>query len=152
MLGRFWTSISKPMLVDPSSDDASSVTLFATMFWLLGICINSTLSNFWVKCFVSLRYFCILSSFVSYSSYSSRCFPDFQSRQYSFVLDLIIGGREFQLDFVFKHFFVWDGYDNPHSPLLWADELSVCIVHHFVWLVRLSSSGKVNSTMKSTRR
>ena len=39
------------------------------MFWLLGIYTNSTLSNSWVRCFVNLRYFCILSSFTSYSSF-----------------------------------------------------------------------------------
>ena len=69
MLGRFWTSISEPMPVDPFSNDASFTISFAVMFSLLGICMNSTLSNSYVKCFVSLRYFCTLSSFTSYSSF-----------------------------------------------------------------------------------
>ena len=46
MLGRFWASIFKPMLVDPSSDDANFVISSVIIFWLLGICINSNLSNF----------------------------------------------------------------------------------------------------------
>ena len=66
MLGHFWASISMPMLVDPSSDDASFTISSAIMFWLLGIYTNSTLSNFCIKRFVSLRYFFILSSFASY--------------------------------------------------------------------------------------
>ena len=37
------------------------------------------------------------------------------------------------------------------SPLFWADEPSVCIVHCSVSLMRLSSSGRVNSAMKSAR-
>ena len=63
ILGCFWTSISKPMLVGLSPDDACFTISSAIMFWLLGICMNSTLSNSYVKCFVILRYFCILSSF-----------------------------------------------------------------------------------------
>ena len=36
MLGRFWTSISELILVDPSFDDASFAILSTIMFWLLG--------------------------------------------------------------------------------------------------------------------
>ena len=69
ILGCFWASISKPMLVDPSFDDANFAISSAIIFWLLGICTNSTLSNSWVRRIVSLRYFYILSSFASYSSF-----------------------------------------------------------------------------------
>ena len=69
MLGRFWTSIFKSILVGPSSNDTCFAISFATIFWHLGICANSTRSNSYVKCFVGLRYFCILSSFSSYSSF-----------------------------------------------------------------------------------
>ena len=69
MLGHFWISIFKSILVGPSSNDASFVISSATTFWLLGICANSTQSNSCVRCFVNLRYFCILSSFASYSSF-----------------------------------------------------------------------------------
>ena len=46
MLGHFWISIIEPILVAPFSNDATFATLSATMFWLLGICTNSTLLNF----------------------------------------------------------------------------------------------------------
>ena len=68
MLGRFWTSMFNSMLVDPSSDEAIFAISSAAVFWPLGIYTNSNLSNSWARCFVSLRYFCILSSFASYSS------------------------------------------------------------------------------------
>ena len=35
MLGCFWISVSEPILVDPSSDDATFVISSAIMFWLL---------------------------------------------------------------------------------------------------------------------
>ena len=69
MLGRFWTSISEPVPIDPSPDNARFAISSASMFWLLGIYTNSNLSNSCVKCFVSLRYFCNLSSFTSHSSF-----------------------------------------------------------------------------------
>ena len=68
MLGRFWTSMFNSMLVDPSSDEAIFAIKFTAVFWPLGIYTNSNLSNSWARCFVSLRYFYILSSFASYSS------------------------------------------------------------------------------------
>ena len=40
---------------------------------------------------------------------------------------------------------------TPTLPLLWANELLVCTVHHSVSFVRLSSSRRVNSTMKSAK-
>ena len=40
---------------------------------------------------------------------------------------------------------------TPTPPLFWADEPSVCDVTHSISLVRLSSSGNVNSAMKSAR-
>ena len=70
MLARFWASISKPMPIDPSSDDASFAILSAIMFWLLGICTNSTLSNSYVKRFVILMYFSIFFFVASYSSFN----------------------------------------------------------------------------------
>ena len=36
-------------------------------------------------------------------------------------------------------------------PPFWADEPSICIVHHFVSSVRPSLTGKVNSAMKFAR-
>ena len=121
MLGHSWTSISKPMFVDPSFDDANFATLFATMFWLLEIYINSTLSNSgqmlrqlevflhsFLLCFIFLLYLPYYQLRVTLDEqvFSSECFPDSQPHKYSFVLGLIIGGREFQLDSVFKHFSV----------------------------------------------
>ena len=50
-----------------SSDNAILATSSTTIFWVLGIYTNSTLSNPWVRWFVNLRFFCILSSFASYS-------------------------------------------------------------------------------------
>ena len=67
MLGCFWISIIKFLLSLPSSDDASFEISLASTFWFLGTCTNSTSSNYRVRCLVSLRYFCILSSFASYS-------------------------------------------------------------------------------------
>ena len=66
MLGCFCTSIGKLLLSPPSSDDASFEISLASTFWFLGTCTNSTSSNYRVRCLVSLRYFCILSSFASY--------------------------------------------------------------------------------------
>ena len=40
---------------------------------------------------------------------------------------------------------------TPTPPLFWADEPSVSTIHYFVSLVRLSSSVRVNSTMKSAK-
>ena len=68
MLGRFWTSMSNSILVDPSFEKAIFAILSVATFWPFGICTNSNLSNSRARCFVSLRYFCILSSFASYSS------------------------------------------------------------------------------------
>ena len=67
MLGCFCTSIAKSLLSPPSSDNASFEISLASAFWLLKAYINSTSSNSLVRCLVSLRYFCILSSFASYS-------------------------------------------------------------------------------------
>ena len=67
MLGCFCTSIAKFLLNSPSSDDASFEISSANAFWFLRTCINSTSSNSLIRCFVSLRHFCILSSFASYS-------------------------------------------------------------------------------------
>ena len=69
MLGHFWTFMSNCVLTDPSSNESIFVTSSTTMFWLLGIYVNSTLSISWVRRLISLRYFCILSSFASYSSF-----------------------------------------------------------------------------------
>ena len=46
MLGCFWTSIFKSVIVDLASDDAYFVISLASMFWLLGKwpCMNSTQS------------------------------------------------------------------------------------------------------------
>ena len=63
MLGHSWTSIFKHVLINPSFNNASFAISSAIMFLLRGICSNSTLSNFGV----SLRYFCFLFSFASYS-------------------------------------------------------------------------------------
>ena len=69
ILGCFRTSIFKFVLVDPASNDAYFAISAAPIFWILGTCINFTRSNSWARCLVSLRYFCILSSFASYSSF-----------------------------------------------------------------------------------
>ena len=46
MLGHFYISITKPMLlVVSSSDNAILATSSTTIFWLLGIYTNSILSN-----------------------------------------------------------------------------------------------------------
>ena len=39
---------------------------------------------------------------------------------------------------------------TPTPPLFWANEPSVCIVHHFALLGRMSLIGMVNLAMKST--
>ena len=67
MLGCFCTSIAKLLLSPPSSDNASFEISSASAFQFLGTYTNSTSSNSLVRCLVSLRYFCILSSFASYS-------------------------------------------------------------------------------------
>ena len=168
MLGRFCISITKPMLlVVPSFDDASFETSFATIFWLLGIYTNSTLLNSWVRCFVSLRYFCILSSFASYSplicpitSFESfwtnrflapSAFPSLSPVSIpSHSTSLLLAGN-----------FSWTPYlstspsgvvmTTPTPLFCWADEPSVYTIHCSSSFVRLPSSGRVNSAMKSAR-
>ena len=155
------------MLVGLSSNDAYFMISSTIMFWLLRICTNSTLSNSCVKCFVSLRYFCILSSFDSYSSFicpitsleslwrsrflASRAFPTLSPVNIpSYSASLLVAGN-----------FSWTSYLSiclsrvmmtTHTPpFFWAVEPSVCIVHRSVSSGRLSSSGRVNSAMKSAK-
>ena len=167
MLGCFWISIIKFLLSLPSSDDASFEISSASTFWFLGTCTNSTSSNYRVKCLVSLRYFCILSSFASYSPlicsttsfeslwinrfFTPSAFPSLNPvNMPSYSTSLLVAGN-----------LSWTPYLSI-SPsglvmttltpgLFWANELSVWIVHHSASLVGLSSSGKVNSAMKSAK-
>ena len=144
-------------MLDPSSsNDTSFETLSATIFWHLGTCTNSTLSNSWVRCFVSWRYFCILSSFASYSPLicSITSFESFLSLS-------PVSIPSYSVSLLVAENFSWTPYlstspsgvamTTPTPLLFWADEPSICIVHHSTSLVRLSLSGKVNLVMKSAR-
>ena len=65
MLVCFWTSIFRSVFVGPASNDTCFTSSSAPIFWLLGICANSTQLKSCVKSLVNLRYFCIISSFTS---------------------------------------------------------------------------------------
>ena len=137
------------------------------MFWLFGICTNSTLSNSYVKCFINLRYFCILSIFASYSSFiypitnleslwrsrflAPRAFPTLSPvnipsnsasllmvKNFRWTLYLIISSSGMMIT-------------TPTPPLFWADESSVCIIYRSVLSGRLSSFGRVSLAMKSAK-
>ena len=167
MLGRFWTSIIKPMLVALSSNDASFATSSVTIFWLLGICTNSSLSNFWVRCFVILWNFYILSSIASYSSliYPITSFESLWTIRLSapsaFPNLNLVSIPSYSASLLVAENFNWTSYlsISPSGAvmttltpsLFYVDEPSVCIVHRSISLVRLSSSGRVNSAMKSTK-
>ena len=167
MLGCFWTSIVKLLFNPHSFDDASFEISSATIFWFLRTCTNSTLSNSWVRCLVSLRYFCILSSFASYSPLicSITSFESLWTNRFftpsvfsslnpvnmpSYLASLLVAGN-----------FSWTPYlsisllgavmTTLTPPLFWANEPSVWIVHCLAPLVRLPLSEKVNSAMKSAK-
>ena len=155
------------MLDPPSSNDANFETSSATIFWLLGTCTNSTLSNFWVKYFVSLRYFYILSSFTLYSPLicSITNFESFWTNRFlapsAFSSLSLVNIPSYSASLLVAGNFSWTSYlstspsgvvmTTPTLLLFCVDEPSVCIVHHSTSSVRLSSSEKVNSMMKSTK-
>ena len=168
MLGRFCISITKPMLlVVPYFDDAIFATSSATIFWLLGVCTNSILSNSSVRCFVSLRYFYILSSFASYSSLICliTSFESFWTNRFlalsAFPSLSPVNISLYSTSLLVAENFSWTSYLSTSSlrvvmttltpPFYWANEPSVCTIHCSSSFVRLPSSGRVNSAMKSAR-
>ena len=58
--------LGEPVL---SSNNACLAISSASKFWFWGTCMKSTWSYSWTSWFVSLRYFCILPSFASYSPF-----------------------------------------------------------------------------------
>ena len=123
------------------------------MFWLLGIYTNSTLSNSWVRCFVNLRYFCILSSFTSYSSFIYTI-TSLESLWRSRFLALSafstlspISIPQYSASLLVAKNFSWTLYLSV-SP---SRVVELCIIHHSVSSVRPPLFGRVNSTMKSAR-
>ena len=125
------------------------------------------LINSWVRCFVSRRYFYILSSFVSY--FSLICpitsFESFWTNRFltpsAFPSLSPISIPSYLASLLVVENFSWTPYlsTSPSGvvittltpPLCWADEPSICTVHRSTLLVRLPSSRRVNSTMKSAK-
>ena len=165
MLGCFWTSIFNFVFVDPAFDDAYLARSSASIFWLLGTCVNSIWLNSYVKSFVNLMYFCILSSFTSYTPfiYPTISFESLWRSKFltssAFSTLSSVSTPSFLTSLLVARNVSWTSYLSispnrvmimtPTLPLFRVDEPLVWIVHLSTSFSAPSSSGIVNSAMKS---
>ena len=166
MLGCFYTSIFKSSDIILYSDDACLANSSTSEFWFLGTYVKTTWSNSWVRWFVNLRYFCILSSFASHSPFicpitnlESLWRSNFLAPKAFLILSLInMASYSASLLVVGNWSCTLYPRTSPSGvmmmtltpPLFRADDPSVWIVHLFDSSRISFSSGIVNSTTKST--